>query len=68
MSFIKGLFAKEKHDNAPDFVICDVSLKREELIKSLQERSEDWINCQVKRSKEGKIYIEENTFKKKEAF
>ena len=60
MSLIKGLFAKDKHEKAPDFVKCDISIKRLDLLDFLKERKEDWINCQLLRSKGGKLYIIEN--------
>lgn len=64
MALIKGLFAKDKHEKAPDFVKCDISIKRADLLEFLQSRTEEWINCQLLRSKENKLYIAENEYKK----
>ena len=64
MALIKGLFAKDKHQKAPDFVKCDISIKRLDLLEFLTTRNEEWINCQLLRSKDGKLYIAENDYKK----
>jgi hypothetical protein len=64
MTLIKGLFAKDKHENAPEFVKCDISIKRLDMLEFLTNRKEEWINCQLLRSKEGKLYIAENDYKK----
>jgi hypothetical protein len=63
MTLIKGLFAKDKHEKAPDFVKCDISIKRLDLLEFLTTRNEEWINCQLLRSKDGKLYIAENDYK-----
>jgi hypothetical protein len=63
MTLIKGLYAKDKHEKAPDFVKCDISIKRLDMLEFLTNRKEEWINCQLLRSKEGKLYIAENEFK-----
>ena len=54
--FLDGLIVKAPHPNAPDFVKMKVSIKREELIASLQGMTGDWINLDVKESKEGKMF------------
>jgi len=61
--FVKGLFFKEKHQNAPDFVIGKLSAKRLELIEFLQSESDEWVNMDIKLSKEGKHYIAVDTWK-----
>ncbi len=61
--FVNGLFFKEKHSNAPDFVIGKLSTKRQDLIDYLQQSNEDWLNWQIKKSKAGKCYIEVDTWK-----
>ena len=48
MEFIDGLFAKAPHPNAPDFVKAKISIKREELINWLNNRSDEWVNIDVK--------------------
>ena len=61
--FVKGLFFKEKHANAPDFVIGKLSAERLELIEFLQSESDEWVNMDIKLSKEGKHYIAVDTWK-----
>lgn len=61
--YIKWLFVKRPHQNAPDFVKAKISLKREELIKELQERTEEWINLDVKEGKGGDWYAQIDTWK-----
>lgn len=63
IEFIDGLIAKAKHEKAPDFVKCHLSIKREELISWLQKRSDEWINLDVKESREGKMYASVNNWK-----
>ena len=63
IEFIDGLMFKEKHQNAPDFVICKLSIKREELIAWLQAKDGEWINGDIKRSKNGKIYAAVDNWK-----
>ena len=62
--FPKGLFAK-RHDNAPDFVLCSLSVKKKEFVEYLRtlDREDEWANFQVKRSKDGKIYVDLDTWK-----
>ena len=55
--FIEGLIAKPPHENAPDFVIAKLSIKREELIEWLEGRDDEWINADVKESRGGKWYV-----------
>jgi hypothetical protein len=67
IEFAQGLIVKKPHPNAPDFVKANISIKREELIEWLSEKSEEWINIDVKESREGKWYASVNTYKKKDA-
>jgi hypothetical protein len=61
--FLNGIIFKLPHQNAPDFVKGQLSIKREELIESLQNESGDWINLQLKVSKEGKPYAQIDEWK-----
>lgn len=63
--FVNGLIIKAPRDNAPDFVKCSISIKRKDLGNWLREQTEDWINLDVKVSKEGKWYAEVNEWKPK---
>ncbi len=63
VKFIGGLSFKAKNANAPDYVICKGSIKREDLIAWLQSEQGEWINFDVKESKGGKIYAAVDTWK-----
>ena len=61
--FVDGMIVKAPHENAPDFVICNLSLKGKELVDFLRTHHKDgWVNVQVKRSKGGKLYAELDTW------
>ena len=62
--FINGLIAKAPHERAPDFIKCCLSIKREELIRTLQSKSDEWINVDVKVSKAGNWYAEVDHWEK----
>lgn len=66
IEFPKGLIVKVPHANAPDFVKCAISIKREELIEWLSSKNGDWINLDVKEAKSGNWYASVNTFKPKQ--
>jgi len=61
--FVNGLIVKAPNENAPDFVKCDISIKRVDLIEWLSSKSDDWININIKESKGGKLYAEVNNWK-----
>lgn len=54
--FIPGLFFKDKHENAPDFVIVKGSVKVADMLAWLSKQSDEWVNFDLKRSREGKPY------------
>lgn len=61
--FVDGLRAKKPNDKAPDFVKCNLSIKREDLLAWLSTRNDEWINVQVKESgKTGAWYAEVDTW------
>ena len=62
IQFVDGLIVKAPNEKAPDFVKAAISIKRSELISWLSQRTEDWINLDVKESKAGKWYAAVNTF------
>ena len=58
---INGLYPKQKHENAPDFVIGKLSINvsqfRDWMKGYLAENpNEEWINIDMKTSKSGKGY------------
>ena len=66
--FADGMIVKERHPNTPEWVICNVSIKKQEFINFLNTVEGDWVNLAFKRGKlSGKNYAELNTWKKEEA-
>lgn len=63
IEFAQGLIVKAPHPKAPDFVKASISIKRAELIAWLQAREGEWINLDVKESRNGKWYAAVNTWK-----
>ena len=61
--FIPGLFFKDKHENAPDFVICKGSVKVADLLAWLQKQDGEWVNFDLKRSRDGKPYASVDDWK-----
>jgi hypothetical protein len=55
--FIGGLLAKPPRETAPGFVMGRLSIKREEMIEWLQARDDEWINADIKESRNGKWYV-----------
>jgi hypothetical protein len=56
---IKGVYPKQKHDNAPNFVIGKFNINVPQLLEFLKEWQEknpgkDWLNTEAKVSKNGK--------------
>lgn len=64
-TYITGLFAKKPHEKAPEFVKAKISMKREEMIASLQAMTDEWVNVDVKEGKDGKYYTQIDTWKPK---
>lgn len=61
--YIEGLIFKAPHENAPDYVIAKISIKRAELIAWLESQSGEWINADLKESQQGKLYAAVDTWK-----
>jgi len=61
--FLNGLIVKGPNENAPDYVKAKISIKREELIASLQAKSGEWVNLDVKVSQNGKWYAAVDNWK-----
>lgn len=59
--FIDGFYPKKSE---VDFVKLKISIKVENFKKWFEQNSnEDWINIDIKKSKEGKLYAEKNNWK-----
>lgn len=54
IQFVDGMIVK-RPENAPDYLLAKLSLKRDEHIAWLQQQNQ-WINIELKRSKAGKCY------------
>ena len=61
--FIPGLFFKDPHENAPEFVMAKGSIKVADLRAWLAEQSGEWVNFDLKRSREGKPYAQIDDWK-----
>lgn len=61
--FVNGLIIKRPRENAPEFIKANISIKREELIAWLQNEEGEWVNLDLKESREGKLYASVNDFK-----
>lgn len=66
ITFVNGLIPK-RNDNAPDYAICKLAVKKSELIPFLNEQSGDWVNMEVMRSKAGKLYTKLDTYEPDQA-
>lgn len=66
--FPKGFSVFEKHQNAPDFVICELSIEPKAFMQFISEQREHindkgYFRLTVKKSREGKLYAQVNTYK-----
>ena len=61
--FVDGLLAKQPNERAPEWVKCNLSIKRADLAAWLATQPAEWINVQVCESKGGKWYAEVDTWK-----
>ncbi len=62
--FVNG-FTFKRNDEAPDFVIGNITIKKDELVAFMEEHANEdgWVRIAVKKSKRGKIYSELDTWK-----
>lgn len=56
--FVDGLIAKKPRDTAPEWIKCNLSIKRADLILWLEQKEGDWVNVQVCEARSGKWYAE----------
>ena len=56
IKFPDGLIVKPPHERAPDHVKSKISMHRQRLIAWLQAQEGEWINLDVKASRDGKWY------------
>lgn len=64
--FADGFIFKKPRPEAPSFVKGSLSIKTAEAIAFIQRHSvnSEWVNLDLKQSKEGKLYLQLNTYKK----
>ena len=63
--FASGIIFK-RNEKAPDFVIGGLSIKAAEFVQWMRDnitKGEEWLNLDIKQSKNGKYYIALNTWK-----
>jgi hypothetical protein len=66
--FAKGIYFNLPHERAPDFVIGRISIQATHFRAWLADQHEDakgYVNLQVKKAKDGKPYVELDTWKPK---
>lgn len=63
IQFINGLTFKAPHERAPEYVKAKGSIKRDELIATLQAMTGEWVNFDVKVSQGGKWYAAVDNWK-----
>ena len=65
VKFVKGMIFKKPGENAPDFIKGNISVKVDEFTEFMNENvSNGWINIDLKKSREGKLYLQLNDYKK----
>ena len=66
-TFANGFIFK-RNDNAPDFVVGKLSIKAQDAIMFINHHNKNgWLNLDIKKSKEGKFYMELDTYEAKES-
>ena len=66
--FVDGMRFKKPHENAPDFIKGQISIKKDEFISWLTAQGDDeWINIDLKKSRQGNLYLQKNGWKKSES-
>lgn len=59
-------FIFKRHERTPEWVVGNMSIKVDEAIAFLKNNTKNgWVNLGIKTSKEGKFYIELDTFEPK---
>lgn len=62
--FVDGMRFEKPKPGAPEWLKGKISIKADDCIKFIRNNANDkgWMNIDLKRSKEGKLYLELNTF------
>lgn len=63
--FIDGMIVKRPSEKAPDFIKANISVNAERFIEFLNtyKNVKGWLDIDLKKSKEGKLYLTLNQFK-----
>lgn len=65
--FPNGIIFKKPREGVPEYVKGHLSFKVDEACSFLQEHANSgWVNLDIKMSKEKKLYLQLNTWKKEE--
>jgi len=56
-TFPKAIYAN-KSEKAPDYIICNIKILRHDFKQWLDEQLDDTVKLVVKKSKEGKVYVQ----------
>lgn len=66
--FIKGMSFKKPSEKAPEFIKGNISFKVDDFIAFAQANKTEsgWLNVDLMKSREGKLYLCLNTYKKGE--
>lgn len=59
--FLNGIKAFKPNDKAPDFVIANLVINKQELLEFLKSQP-DSVKADIKKSQKGSLYIELNTW------
>lgn len=64
--FIEGMYVNNPHENAPEFIISNISFEVDRFTEFLKNNAEDGkLRAVIKLSKAGKQYISVDAFKPK---
>lgn len=66
--FAEGIFFNPPHDKAPDFVVGKIAIVKDKFLGWLDQQQtvgKGYVNLQVKRSRDGKMYLEVDTWEPK---
>lgn len=66
--FVDGMMFRKPKEGAPEWIKGQISVKFPEFITFAEEHAKNgWLNIDLKKSKEGKLYLALNTYKKTKA-
>lgn len=63
IKFIDGLLVKAPHSRAPEYVKCALSINVPKMKAWLAQQTGEWVNSDVKVSRDGKWYAAINEWK-----